>query len=275
MDSFRSTGTQLKSPKVPKSQSPKVLKRLSLFNFCIMDQFRVFSTLASTSPGTMVPYLLQIKTKESIRDVPCQDVTAMIDVSGSMASVVDKIRALLSALATGLSTHAGSSLEIMTFSNRVKHLLRASVVPVGKESQSTWLRHVLQSVSGITIGGSTNTMSAVEELLRSTSRKIKNANDTISIMVTDGEPTTGIIDSKQIAMNASDESSKLSIKAGWQLMVVGLGAEILDENAAIIGQCMLGGSLYEVVSSVDDIPVRIGEFLGDPVLSTDVQFEYI
>jgi hypothetical protein len=229
-----------------------------------MQTFQLYSAIQSAPKDTPIPLLLHLQIREKKGDVIPKDVSLMLDVSGSMVGVTKELRALASTVAHDLVKVPGSRLEIVTFASSVNVLFPEEEVPHDSEGKEAFLKKALGVISDINPSGATNTYAAVSHVLSGVREK------RIVIFVTDGDPTCGETkNAREISQHACEFfQNKPGVGGGgWQLLMIGLGFNLKDEDTASVGQSMLPGSLYKVVRTVDEIPHHLGLFFGDPVFS--------
>jgi len=206
-------------------------------------------------------FLLMISPKVNIdeKDRVAKDVVFVFDTSGSMSG--EKMEQAKAALRFGVNSLAERDrFNIIAFSGE-ERLMKSQMVEASKDAR----RDALAFIDRLEATGGTN----INDALVTAFRQFQSSDrPSMIVFATDGKPTVGTTDIKQIIKNASEAN-----RAGVRLFSFGVG---YDLNANLIDQLSSsnrGASDY--VEPSEDLEVKVSNFFAKvnyPVLS-DLKLE--
>lgn len=220
--------------------------------------------LTHREPGKDGFFMLMISPKVNIeeKDRIAKDVMFVFDTSGSMSG--EKIVQAKAALKFGVnSLGEHDRFNIIAFSGE-ERLMKSNLVEASPEAR----RNALSFIDRIEATGGTNINDA---LVAGFKQFQTQSSDRASMMVfvTDGKPTVGLIDIKQIVKNATDAN-----RANVRLFSFGVG---YDLNASLLD--LLSASnhgMSDYIEPGEDIEVKVSNFFAKvnyPVLS-DLKLDF-
>lgn len=207
-------------------------------------------------------FLLMISPKVNIdeKDRIAKDVVFVFDTSGSMSG--EKIEKAKAALKFGVnSLGERDRFNIIAFSGE-EHLLKGNLIEASADAR----RNALSFIDKLRAEGGTN----INDALVAAFRQFQSSDRaSMIVFVTDGKPTVGTTDIKQIIKNATDAN-----RANVRLFSFGVG---YDLNANLIDQLSANNrGVSDYIEPSEDIEVKVSNFFAKvnyPVLS-DLKLDF-
>ena len=214
------------------------------------------SLITHREPGKEGYFLMLISPKLNMgeEDRIAKDVVFVFDTSGSMSG--EKIEKAKAALRFGVeSLSPRDRFNIISFSGE-EHLLKGSLVEAGKEAR----QEARSFIDNLRAEGGTNINDSVVAALKQFQTSERPA---MIVFVTDGLPTVGTTDVKQILKNAADAN-----RAGVRLFSFGVGYDVNTNLLDKLASDNRGASDY--IEPNEDLEVKVSNFFAKvnyPVLS--------
>jgi Ca-activated chloride channel homolog len=198
---------------------------------CLQTLLGVMTSLSADAGCTMLQLGLNSPIEANPGNRPPLNLSVVVDVSGSMAAAgkIDFVRQGLGLLIDGLRD--GDNLAIVTYSTDV-------AVPFPMADITLNRAQARAVASGLVAAGSTNLYGGLERGYAEAARHYDSGRQNRVIMLSDGQPTAGIVDAASIvAMSRAHNSD------GIGLTTIGLGT---DFNAALMRDLALqaDGNFY-------------------------------
>jgi Ca-activated chloride channel family protein len=198
---------------------------------CLQTLLGAMTSLSTDARCTMLQLGLNSPIAANPGNRPPLNLSVVVDVSGSMAAAgkIDFVRQGLGLLIDGLRD--GDNLAIVTYSTNV-------AVPFPM-ADITLLRAQARTVaSGLIAEGSTNLYGGLERGYAEAAGHYDSGRQNRVILLSDGQPTAGIVDTAQIVAMSRARNSD-----GIGLTTIGLGT---DFNAALMRDLALqaDGNFY-------------------------------
>jgi Ca-activated chloride channel family protein len=207
-------------------------------------------------------FLLMISPKVNIdeKDRIAKDVVFVFDTSGSMSG--EKMEQAKAALKFGVNSLGDRDrFNIIAFSGE-EHLLKGNLIEASASARKT----ALSFIDGLRAEGGTN----INDALVAGFRQFQSSDRAAMIVfVTDGKPTVGTTDIKQIIKNATDAN-----RASVRLFSFGVG---YDLNTSLLDQLSANNrGVSDYIEPSEDIEVKVSNFFAKvnyPVLS-DLKLDF-
>ncbi len=220
------------------------------------------SLLTHREPGKDGYFLMLISPKSNIGEQEriAKDVVFVLDTSGSMAG--EKMTKARAALKFGVeSLSPRDRYNIISFSGE-EHLMKAGLIAADREGKQTGQSFIerLQAEGGTNINDS---------LLAAFKQFQQSDRPQMIVFITDGEPTVGTTDVKQIVKNAT-EANRLKVR----LFSFGVGYDLNTNLLDKLSAENRGSSDY--VEPQEDLEVKVSNFFARvnyPVLS-DLKLDF-
>ena len=198
---------------------------------CLQTLLGAMTSLSTDARCTMLQLGLNSPIAANPGNRPPLNLSVVVDVSGSMAAAgkIDFVRQGLGLLIDGLRD--GDNLAIITYSTGV-------AVPLPMTDITLNRAQARAVVSGLVADGSTNLHGGLQRGYTEAASHYDSGRQNRVIMLSDGQPTAGIVDSASIlAMSRAHNSD------GIGLTTIGLGT---DFNAALMRDLALqaDGNFY-------------------------------
>ncbi len=201
-------------------------------------------------------FLLMISPKVELdaKDVVAKDVCFVMDTSGSMSG--DKMNQAREALAYCINAlHEKDRFNVVRFSTEVD-MFATELKPADKAQKAAAVEYAkkLEARGGTDINGA---LTAAMKLKKDDKRPY------LVVFLTDGHPTIGVTDDREIVKNLKDNN-----KAGTRVFVWGVGHDL---NAVLLDQVAAKTSATsQYVKPGENIEVKVSSFfdkVSSPVLS--------
>ena len=207
-------------------------------------------------------YFAQFFSKSGTEAVPV-DLVFVIDVSGSMSGT--KIQQTREALETIINQLRGTDrFTMLTFSNNVNYWRQELVLA------SEYRAEGIQFARSLTADGSTNFNDGLLDGARVLKTHGLTSHVPLLVMLTDGEPTSGVTNENQIVANAREALSGTSIS----LNCLGFGSNLnfqLLERLALQNNGIVR-TIYEGADAAEQLEGFFDE-ISKPVLQ-DIKISY-
>jgi Ca-activated chloride channel homolog len=220
------------------------------------------SLLTHREPGKDGYFLMLLSPKSDISESErvAKDIVFVLDTSGSMSGEkIDKARAALKFGVESLS--ARDRFNIISFSGE-DHLMKASLIEADKDGKQAGLKFI----ENLRAEGGTN----INDALVSAFKQFQsNERPAMVVFLTDGLPTVGPTDAKQIIRNAADAN-----RASVRLFSFGVGYDVNTNLLDKLSADNRGASDY--VEPQEDLEVKVSNFFARvnyPVLS-DLKLDF-
>lgn len=220
------------------------------------------SLLTHREPGKDGYFLMLISPKSNIGDQQraAKDIVFILDTSGSMSGgKIDKAKAALRFGVESLSPR--DRFNIISFSGE-EHLMKAGLIEANGDGKQTGLKFI----ENLRAEGGTNINDALVQAFRQFQSSERPA---MIVFLTDGLPTVGTTDVKQIIKNVADAN-----RSGVRLFSFGVG---YDVNTTLLDKLSAenrGTSDY--IEPQEDLEVKVSNFFARvnyPVLS-DLKLDF-
>lgn len=220
------------------------------------------SLLTHREPAKDGYFLMLISPKSNIGEQQriAKDVVFILDTSGSMSG--EKIEKAKAALKFGVESLSGNDrFNIISFSGE-EHLMKASLV----QADATGRQAGLKFIENLRAEGGTNINDALVVALKQFQTSDRPA---IIAFLTDGLPTVGPTDIKQIVKNAAEAN-----RANVRLFCFGVG---YDVNTSLLDKLSADNrGLSDYIEPQEDLEVKVSNFFARvnyPVLS-DLKLDF-
>ncbi len=220
------------------------------------------SLLTHREPGKDGYFLMLISPKSNIseQDRVAKDIVFVLDTSGSMSG--DKMEKARAALKFGVESLAPRDrFNIISFSGE-EHLMKGALIEANKEGKQIGTKFV----EGLRAEGGTNIN---DSLVAAFKQFQSNERPSMIVFLTDGLPTVGTTDVKQIIKNATDAN-----RAGVRLFSFGVGYDVNTNLLDKLSADNRGTSDY--IEPQEDLEVKVSNFFARvnyPVLS-DLKLDF-
>jgi Ca-activated chloride channel family protein len=214
------------------------------------------SLVTHREPGKDGYFLMLISPKVNIseRERISKDVVFVFDTSGSMSG--DKIEKAKAALRFGVESLAPlDRFNIISFSGE-EHLMKGGLIEARREAK----QEARSFIDNLRAEGGTNINDAVVAALKQFQTGDRSA---MVVFVTDGLPTVGTTDIKQILKNAAEAN-----RANVRLFSFGVGHDVNTSLLDKLAADNRGASDY--IEPNEDLEVKVSNFFSKvnyPVLS--------
>ena len=199
--------------------------------------------------------LVSPKVNISEQERISKDVVFVFDTSGSMSG--DKIEKAKAALRFGVeSLSPRDRFNIISFSGE-EHLMKATMVEAGKEAK----QEARSFIDNLRAEGGTNINDSVVAALKQFQPGDRPA---MVVFVTDGLPTVGTTDIKQILKNAADAN-----RASVRLFSFGVGHDVNTSLLDKLAADNRGTSDY--IEPNEDLEVKVSNFFSKVKLPGPVE----
>lgn len=220
------------------------------------------SLLTHREPGKDGYFLMLVSPKSNIveQERVAKDIVFVLDTSGSMSGEkIDKAKAALKFGVESLS--ARDRFNIISFSGE-DHLMKAGLIEADSAGKQTGLRFI----ENLRAEGGTNINDALVSALKQFQSGERPA---MVVFLTDGLPTVGTTDAKQIVKNAMDAN-----RASVRLFSFGVGYDVNTNLLDKLSADNRGASDY--IEPQEDLEVKVSNFFARvnyPVLS-DLKLDF-
>jgi Ca-activated chloride channel homolog len=220
------------------------------------------SLLTHREPGKDGYFLMLISPKSNISDQDrvAKDIVFVLDTSGSMSG--DKMEKARAALKFGVESLAPRDrFNIISFSGE-EHLMKGALIEANKEGKQIGVKFV----EGLRAEGGTNIN---DSLVAAFKQFQSNERPSMIVFLTDGLPTVGTTDVKQIIKNATEAN-----RAGVRLFSFGVGYDVNTNLLDKLAADNRGTSDY--IEPQEDLEVKVSNFFARvnyPVLS-DLKLDF-
>jgi Ca-activated chloride channel homolog len=220
------------------------------------------SLLTHREPGKDGYFLMLISPKANIseQDRVAKDIVFVLDTSGSMSG--DKMEKARAALKFGVESLAPRDrFNIISFSGE-EHLMKGALIDANSEGKQVGLKFIeaLRAEGGTNINDS---------LVAAFKQFQTNERTSMIVFLTDGLPTVGTTDVKQIIKNATESN-----RAGVRLFSFGVGYDVNTNLLDKLSADNRGTSDY--IEPQEDLEVKVSNFFARvnyPVLS-DLKLDF-
>lgn len=220
------------------------------------------SLLTHREPGKDGYFLMLISPKSNINEQErvAKDIVFVLDTSGSMSGEkIDKARAALKFGVESLSPR--DRFNIISFSGE-DHLMKAGLI----EADSPGKQAGLKFIENLRAEGGTN----INDALVSAFKQFQSSErPAMVVFMTDGLPTVGTTDMKQIVKNATEAN-----RANVRLFSFGVGYDVNTNLLDKVSADNRGTSDY--IEPQEDLEVKVSNFFARvnyPVLS-DLRLDF-
>jgi Ca-activated chloride channel homolog len=220
------------------------------------------SLLTHREPGKDGYFLMLISPKSNIgeQDRAAKDIVFILDTSGSMSGEkIDKAKAALKFGVESLSPR--DRFNIISFSGE-EHLMKAALVEANHDGKQTGLKFI----ENLRAEGGTNINDALVQAFKQFGSSERPA---MIVFLTDGLPTVGTTDVKQIIKNVADAN-----RASVRLFSFGVGYDVNTNLLDKLSADNRGASDY--IEPQEDLEVKVSNFFARvnyPVLS-DLKLDF-
>ena len=220
------------------------------------------SLLTHREPGKDGYFLMLISPKSNIgeQERVAKDIIFILDTSGSMSGEkIDKARAALKFGVESLSAH--DRFNIISFSGE-EHLMKASLIEADRDGKQAGLKFI----ESLRAEGGTNINDALVAAFKQFQSSDRPA---MIVFLTDGLPTVGPTDVKQIVKNVADVN-----RASVRLFSFGVGYDVNTNLLDKLSADNRGVSDY--IEPQEDLEVKVSNFFARvnyPVLS-DLKLDF-
>jgi Ca-activated chloride channel family protein len=220
------------------------------------------SLLTHREPGKDGYFLMLISPKSNISEQErvAKDIVFVLDTSGSMSG--DKMEKARAALKFGVeSLSPRDRFNIISFSGE-EHLMKGSMIEANREGKQIGVKFIedLRAEGGTNINDS---LVAAFKQFQSSDRP------SMIVFLTDGLPTVGTTDVKQIIKNATETN-----RAGVRLFSFGVGYDVNTNLLDKLSADNRGTSDY--IEPQEDLEIKVSNFFARvnyPVLS-DLKLDF-
>ncbi|HKP88218.1 MAG TPA: VIT domain-containing protein [Blastocatellia bacterium] len=220
------------------------------------------SLLTHREPGKDGYFLMLISPKSDIGESEriAKDIVFVLDTSGSMSGEkIDKARAALKFGVESLS--ARDRFNIISFSGE-DHLMKAALI----EADTAGKQAGLKFIENLRAEGGTN----INDVLVSAFKQFQpGERPQMVVFLTDGQPTVGVKDAKEILKNAGEAN-----RANVRLFSFGVGYDVNTNLLDKLSADNRGASDY--IEPQEDLEVKVSNFFARvnyPVLS-DLKLDF-
>jgi Ca-activated chloride channel family protein len=220
------------------------------------------SLLTHREPGKDGYFLMLISPKSNIgeQERAAKDIVFILDTSGSMSG--EKIDKAKAALKFGVeSLLPRDRFNIISFSGE-EHLMKAALVEANSDGKQTGLKFI----ENLRAEGGTNINDALVQAFKQFGSGERPA---MIVFLTDGLPTVGTTDVKQIIKNVAEAN-----RAGVRLFSFGVGYDVNTNLLDKLSADNRGASDY--IEPQEDLEVKVSNFFARvnyPVLS-DLKLDF-
>lgn len=207
------------------------------------EMFAIYFELMDSSEDTKYLYI-NVQGREEVKDR--QNITILLDVSGSMDPEAENTQAIIATILSKLGN--GDKLSLVTYSSS-DHVELDSVTINGPEDRI----RVLEKLLSIEITGCTFGSAGIERAYKIGKKNyIKGGNNQV-ILITDGDLNFGITDKGGL-----EELIERKKKANLFLSVIGTGLTNYKDDK-LEALCKHGNGVYRVVNNLMDVRKSIDE----------------
>jgi Ca-activated chloride channel homolog len=220
------------------------------------------SLLTHREPGKDGYFLMLVSPKSTISDQErlAKDIVFVLDTSGSMSGEkIDKARAALKFGVESLGDR--DRFNVISFSGE-EHLMKAGLIQADRDGKQAGLRFI----DDLRAEGGTNINDALMAALKQFQSSERPA---MVVFLTDGLPTVGPTDVKEIVRNAQSAN-----RAGARLFTFGVGYDVNTNLLDKLASDNRGVSDY--IEPQEDLEVKVSNFFARvnyPVLS-DLKLDF-
>jgi Ca-activated chloride channel homolog len=220
------------------------------------------SLLTHREPGKDGYFLMLISPKSNIGEQArvAKDIVFVLDTSGSMSG--DKMEKARAALKFGVESLAPRDrFNIISFSGE-EHLMKGSLIEANSDGKQIGQKFIAE----LRAEGGTNIN---DSLMAAFKQFQSNERPSMIVFLTDGLPTVGTTDIKQILKNASEGN-----RAGVRLFSFGVGYDVNTSLLDKLSADHRGTSDY--IEPQEDLEVKVSNFFARvnyPVLS-DLKLDF-
>jgi Ca-activated chloride channel family protein len=220
------------------------------------------SLLTHREPGKDGYFLMLISPKSNIgeQERVAKDIIFILDTSGSMSGEkIDKARAALKFGVESLSAH--DRFNIISFSGE-EHLMKANLIEADRDGKQAGLKFI----ESLRAEGGTNINDALVAAFKQFQSSERPA---MIVFLTDGLPTVGPTDVRQIVNNVADAN-----RASVRLFFFGVGYDVNTNLLDKLSADNRGVSDY--IEPQEDLEVKVSNFFARvnyPVLS-DLKLDF-
>jgi Ca-activated chloride channel family protein len=230
-------------------------KDFSLY-YSLSDKEFGLALLTHRDPGKDGYFLILIspKVNQDGRSRVAKDVVFVLDTSGSMSGA--KLEKAKSALRFGIESLAPNDrFNIVSFSGE-ERLMTEGLVEASREAK----RQGSEFIEGLRAEGGTN----INDALAVAAGQLREpGRPAMIVLLTDGQPTVGITDAKQVARNVAEAN-----RSKARIFCFGIGYDVNVELLDKLSAENRGASDY--IEPDEDIEVKVSSFFAKvnyPVLS--------
>ena len=215
--------------------------------------------LCHRGPGEDGYFLMMLSPGELKREAIDKDIIFVLDTSGSMSGgKIEQAKEALRFCINSLSR--GDRFNLINFATDVNSY-RDGLVEAGKEN----IKGALDFVDRLKARGGTNINKALLSVLKMFT---DSKRPRMVVFLTDGEPTVGVTEMKDIVRNLTDAN-----KARARMFVFGVGDDVNTHLLDKVSDEHRGLSLY--VEPEENIEVKVSSFMrkiSEPIL-TDISLD--
>ncbi len=220
------------------------------------------SLLTHREPGKDGFFLMLISPKSNIGEQQrvAKDIIFILDTSGSMSG--EKMEKARAALKFGVeSLNPNDRFNVISFSGE-EHLMKANLIDAGASGKQTGLKFI----ENLRAEGGTNINDALVAAFKQFQKSDRPA---MIVFLTDGLPTVGPTDVKQIVKNVAEAN-----RAGVRLFSFGVG---YDVNTNLLDKLSADNrAVSDYIEPQEDLEVKVSNFFARvnyPVLS-DLKLDF-
>ena len=205
------------------------------------EMFRISTELKKLENGNRLLYI-NVQGKEEVREQ--QNITVLLDVSGSMTGNVVQTQAAVATVVSRL--RKGDTFSLVTYGSTDEVILDGVTVQSKAE-----ITQILEKFLGIEVGGWTNGSAGIETAYRVGRRNYRPGGNNQVILITDGDLNFGI--TSQCGLEKLIEEKK---KDRLFLSVIGTGLMNYKDNK-LETLSKHGNGVYRVINNLNDVKKSI------------------
>ena len=205
------------------------------------EMFRISTELKKLENGNRLLYI-NVQGKEEVKEQ--QNITVLLDVSGSMTGNVVQTQAAVATVVSRL--RKGDTFSLVTYGSTDEVILDGVTV-----QSKTEITQILEKFLGIEVDGCTNGSAGIEAAYRVGRRNYRPGGNNQVILITDGDLNFGI--TSQGGLEKLIEEKK---KDNLFLSVIGTGLMNYKDNK-LETLAKHGNGVYRVINNLNDVKKSI------------------
>jgi Ca-activated chloride channel family protein len=205
------------------------------------EMFRISTELKDRENGSRLLYI-HVQGKEEVREQ--QNITVLLDVSGSMSGNAEQTQAAVATVISKLKK--GDTFSLVTYSNTDQVVLDGVTVTSGKD-----ITCFVEKLLGLEIDGGTYGSAGIEKAYQIGKRNYRPGGNNQIILITDGDLNFGITSQGGLE-KLIDEKKRDHLF----LSVIGTGLENYKDNK-LETLSKHGNGVYRVVNNLNDVKKSI------------------